>query len=205
MRLAVWQKEACITAALLEACVYCRGAAFTPALRICRPVRVCVCVCGANLCGACQNVLAVSSPGSRGMGDVHSRLSVSLLFKSQWDIQKLSAIRTGLCTGKTTCIAQHCMLWSSHPLWMVTTPLIHLLQKLQHGCWTVWFNNDWAWVERWSKLYFWDKHALLVFFILPLQTASNPSFSPATAISLPFNYIRLNNSRCLYIEEPCIG
>lgn len=105
MRLAVWwrkhallhlrSRHVCIVGELL---LFLREWGQHCSVYLC--VCDCGCVCGANLCCACQNVLVVCSPSSRGTGDVHPRLSVPLLFKSQWDIQKLSAIRTGLCRGQ---------------------------------------------------------------------------------------------------------
>lgn len=101
---------------------------------LCICVCDCGCVCGANLCGACQNVLVVCSPSSRGTGDVHPRLSVPLLFKSQWDIQKLSAIRTGLCRGQVGfyCTAPTLSVCAWVPP-SVSGHIIHLLQMLR--CW----------------------------------------------------------------------
>lgn len=84
-------------------------------------VFVWLCACGANLSGACQKVLVVCSPSSGGSGDVHPRLSASLLFKSQWDTQKLSAIRT--CRGQ---VAAYCVR-------MVTS---FADVTFYHGCWT---------------------------------------------------------------------
>lgn len=115
-------EEACIMAPLLQAIVCRRGATFIPpwmraTLLYTVFTAVCVCVCMCTVLtsvqrrGACQDVLAVSSPSNRGIGDVNPWLSVSLVFKSQWDIQKLSTIRKGLCRGQAGFIAQHLTLY----------------------------------------------------------------------------------------------
>lgn len=120
---------------------------------LCFYCRVCECVCVERR-GACQNVLAISSPSNRGIWDVHPRLAMSLVLKSQWDIKKLSSIKTGLCRGQADFLAKHFALqfcaWGTGSVseWSQSA-FIHLLQMLDFycGCCTeetalFWFNNN---------------------------------------------------------------
>lgn len=125
-------EDAWIIAPSLKMRAYCRRCCFYSAWM--RAPLLCVCVLFCMACaaltsvhrrGACQNMFY--SPRSWGIGDVHSWLTVSLVFKSQWDIGKLCTARAALVqrTGWFYCTVLSSVLLS-HPHSLVTLPLLHL-------------------------------------------------------------------------------
>lgn len=119
----------------------------------------------------CQNVLTLGSPNSRAPGDIHPCLSVSLVFKSQWDIQKLSTIKPSVCRWHVGFTAQHIMRMG--------------LSEWSHQR-TFIFCTCWSWM--WQLPLFSDTSHFCVLMPLPVQTdfghcisiaTLNPSFPPA--------------------------